>query len=258
MALHYQIVFGVMIFEMAYLLFLSLPLPTALRRSVLRMTHTASELPQVKYTVSFGCLVVFVLFLDALNVAYKINSEKNFDSLQSKPSAAQIATAAMRDRSTDSYINAKMFYAQRNLYLTGGVLFLAIVLSRFHSLISQLIKAEDALSAVTFENEKSRELYSKLSKNSVPKLPTRSKKEEVAEDDLDLQLKENKLPTNDASDSGAPFELRNVLDASVDFASSQVDKINKAYHRLASKASDDRDELPLDNLGPTAEAKKVI
>ena len=38
-------------------------------------------------------------------------------------------------REMDSYMHAKLFQAQRNMYLTGSVIFLSLVFNRFFSLV---------------------------------------------------------------------------------------------------------------------------
>jgi hypothetical protein len=47
------------------------------------------------------------------------------------------------DQVKDSFLHAKLFQAQRNMYLTGSVIFLSLVLNRFFSLIVELQKNEE-------------------------------------------------------------------------------------------------------------------
>ncbi|KAJ1498902.1 hypothetical protein HMI54_012284 [Coelomomyces lativittatus] len=47
------------------------------------------------------------------------------------------------DAGSEALLRSKMFYAQRNMYLTGFTLFLSLILNRFYYLICDVIKQEE-------------------------------------------------------------------------------------------------------------------
>lgn len=90
----------------------------------------------------FGKILFFfimVLFLDSVRNAY--NNDHDHESA----SAQLIAAGNMQNSST---LHMKMFRAQRNMYLTGFTMFLALVLNRFMVLINQMVKYEEQLEIV--------------------------------------------------------------------------------------------------------------
>ena len=52
-----------------------------------------------------------------------------------------------QDFRSESNYYAKKFYAQRNVYLTGFTLFMSLILSRTHSLVLDLINAQEELAS---------------------------------------------------------------------------------------------------------------
>ncbi|EDP44495.1 hypothetical protein MGL_0977 [Malassezia globosa CBS 7966] len=53
----------------------------------------------------------------------------------------------LHDFRSETNYHAKKFYAQRNVYLTGFTLFLSMILARTHSLVLDLINAQEELAA---------------------------------------------------------------------------------------------------------------
>jgi B-cell receptor-associated protein 31 len=66
------------------------------------------------------------------------------------------------DSRTDTYLHAKMFYAQRNVYLTGSCIFLALILNRFHSMVLELLKNEEKAEVLKQQAAKNSKEYMKL------------------------------------------------------------------------------------------------
>lgn len=100
--------------------------------------HISSNYPQVKSAFQIAFVFVLLLFADSLNKMVRAQSEHdNVDY------AKDMRTGIYQLLSTDTFQHAKMFYAQRNLYLTGSVLFLGLILNRFHSMITELVKGTE-------------------------------------------------------------------------------------------------------------------
>ncbi|GEQ69508.1 hypothetical protein JCM33374_g3180 [Metschnikowia sp. JCM 33374] len=137
MALYYNLVFGLLVAEMAFFAILSLPFPRAMRKSVLRTVSAPfrSEQFQIAFKCVFG--FVLVLFIDSVNRVYAVTSELHASS----PSSLS-PTSVMNDRAE---VQARRFYAQRNMYLCGFTLFLTLILTRTYSLVAELIDTKDKL-----------------------------------------------------------------------------------------------------------------
>ncbi|OBA22514.1 B-cell receptor-associated 31-like protein [Metschnikowia bicuspidata var. bicuspidata NRRL YB-4993] len=139
MALYYNLVFGLLVIEMAFFTVLSLPFPRAMRKSVLRTVSMPfrSEQFQIAFKCVFG--FVLVLFIDSVNRVYTVTLE-----LHALSPSTNSPTSMMNDRSE---VQARRFYAQRNMYLCGFTLFLTLILTRTYSLVAELIDTKDKLDA---------------------------------------------------------------------------------------------------------------
>ncbi|EGF77569.1 hypothetical protein BATDEDRAFT_13702 [Batrachochytrium dendrobatidis JAM81] len=130
MTLYYQIVFAMLVYEMALFLLLLAPFPTTWRRSMLKWVSNSKIVVKISYVMRIMFVFVVVLFVDSLN-----NVMKKHEHDEHGHSHA--------DAHTESMVRAKMFYAQRNLYLTGSVVFLSLVLNRFFAMVFELMKNEE-------------------------------------------------------------------------------------------------------------------
>lgn len=135
MALYYNLVFVLLVFEMALFAVLSLPLPSKLRGPLIRAVSSPFQSREV--TIAIRCIIVFVLvlFVDSVNRVATINEELTNESIIGQPNAALI--------SGHSEVHARKFYAQRNLYLTGFTLFLTLIVSRTYGLVAELLKLKE-------------------------------------------------------------------------------------------------------------------
>ncbi|QBM89935.1 B-cell receptor-associated protein 31-like [Metschnikowia aff. pulcherrima] len=145
MALYYNLVFGLLVIEMAFFTVLSLPFPRAMRKSVLRTVSMPfrSEQFQIAFKCVFG--FVLVLFIDSVNRVYAVTSE-----LHAASPNTGTPTSVMNDRSE---VQARRFYAQRNMYLCGFTLFLTLILTRTYLLVAELITTKDKLDNVSTTGE---------------------------------------------------------------------------------------------------------
>ncbi|KAM9896643.1 hypothetical protein OXX79_007356 [Metschnikowia pulcherrima] len=115
MALYYNLVFGLLVIEMAFFTVLSLPFPRAMRKSVLRTVSMPfrSEQFQIAFKCVFG--FVLVLFIDSVNrVASLLRSAQ---------------------------------------HVLGFTLFLTLILTRTYSLVAELITTKDKLDNVSTTGE---------------------------------------------------------------------------------------------------------
>lgn len=147
MTLYYSIVFALLLLEMAMFMVLivralysrQVPLPFSARRKLFRFLATSQIVAKINYCVRITFIFVAVLFIDAFQRMMKIKAE----------SAVTETHQGFQDFRTETNYHAKKFYAQRNVYLTGFTLFLSLILAHTHSLVLDLINAQEELAANT-------------------------------------------------------------------------------------------------------------
>ncbi|EGV66603.1 Endoplasmic reticulum transmembrane protein 3 [Yamadazyma tenuis] len=173
MALYYNLVFGLLVVEVAFFTVLSLPYPRKIRRTVL--TTVSAPFRNEKFQIALKCILgfVLVLFIDSVNRVASVSNELQGSAIR--------GSAIVNDRSE---IQARRFYAQRNMYLCGFTLFLTLILLRTYSLVTELLVTKDKVDALTGESE--------LGETETKDSPSIVKlKEELAAKDKELEsLKE--------------------------------------------------------------------
>lgn len=203
-------VFYLLIAEIVVTTLLLLPLPLNWK-SFLFKKLSSPKFNQVKNGLKFSLVFIGILFIDSLN---KSNSLKSESSRSGKT-----------DAQTDAYIHAKMFYAQRNVYLTGATIFLALVLNRFFSMILDLVKQEEK--ALVLKSQST-----KTSKELLKLIDTDSTK--------DLKIQELTEQIQKLKDQVKDFDI----------LKKQAESLNSEYMHLVDKVAD------LEN--PKTESKKTL
>lgn len=128
-----------------------------------------------QFQIAIKCILGFVLilFIDSVNRVYSVTNElHNSNVIQN----GGIQPGILNDRSE---VQARRFYAQRNMYLCGFTLFLTLILTRTYGLVAELIATKDKLDS--------------YKANEGLKLPTDSAeiaklKKELATKDEDLEI----------------------------------------------------------------------
>ncbi|KAJ1660716.1 Endoplasmic reticulum transmembrane protein 3 [Dispira simplex] len=123
MALHYTLIFALLIFE--------LPLPHRWRRNFLYLVSRSKWVASGFYWIRVIFVFVFLLFLDAV-----VRMQKTENELRMEPIA---------DGRMESQLHARKFYSQRNVYLTGFTLYLGLILSGTYHLVLDLLKREEEM-----------------------------------------------------------------------------------------------------------------
>lgn len=177
MALYYNLVFGLLVVEMVFFTILSLPYPRKIRRTVL--TTVSAPFQNEQFQIALKCVLGFILilFIDSVNRAFSVSAELH----QSDQNVGNAAVAGLlNDRSE---IQARRFYAQRNMYLCGFTLFLTLILSRTYSLVAELIITKDKLDLVKGNSE-----LKGLGKGGADSAEIIELKKQLAKRDEDLEI----------------------------------------------------------------------
>lgn len=113
------------------------PLPNSARRKLLTFLSESPLIKSVQASLKFTFVGILILFIDSVNRVYRVQAE-----LHAAHESVVGAVGAMSDRSE---IQARRFYAQRNMYLCGFTLFLSLILNRTYTLVLDLTIAKDKL-----------------------------------------------------------------------------------------------------------------
>jgi B-cell receptor-associated protein 31 len=81
-------------------------MPNSFRRRLFKAMSNSALLARIEYVLKILFVFVFILFLDSLNRMWRTQAE--IESRERMP-----------DIRTDTNLYSKMFYNQRNMYLTG-------------------------------------------------------------------------------------------------------------------------------------------
>ena len=210
MSLFYSMVFYLLIAEIAFTTVLLLPLPLSWK-SWLFKKLSSSKFNQFRNGLKISLVFIGLLFIDSINKAKSLKSESG---------------SGKKDAQTDAYLHAKMFYAQRNIYLTGATIFLALVLIRFFSMILDLVKQEEKAFVLKSQATKTSKEYMKLIDSE-------------SEKDLEISELKDKI-------SSLESKLKDY-----DILKKQADSVNSEYMKLIDKVAE------LENKG-NRESKKDL
>lgn len=161
------LVFGILMAEMSFLLLLLLPLPHVLRSRIL------DGCAVLRLNANFNVGLIFVTALLGLQFFDCLNKLKRYSMIEN-PYFAQHNTAPQMAGTLLFDQLASKFYAQRNLYITGAVLYLELSINTVVSILRKLVlkenlyrKASIESEDTTKEDEQVRELREQISKKQV-------------------------------------------------------------------------------------------
>lgn len=130
-----------MVVEMVSFCILVLPLPTAVRRRYISFFSNNEFIKSIQVGLKFTFFFILILFVDSVNRVYRVQQEL------AATHESSVATAVVS--SDRSEIQARRFYAQRNMYLCGFTLFLSLILNRTYVLVEDLVATKDKYTSIT-------------------------------------------------------------------------------------------------------------
>ncbi|ATY58713.1 BAP31 domain [Cordyceps militaris] len=164
MTLYYTIVFALLMFEMALFLFFIIPLPHNPRRVIFTFISENKVVAQIQYWLKITFIFIIVLFVDSVNRVYRVQVELH-DTMEraAKSGGTYVASFPQRNLGCQKLtlalpssvvlgherteVQARKFYAQRNMYLCGFTLFLSLILNRTYVMIKDIIRLEERIRA---------------------------------------------------------------------------------------------------------------
>ncbi|KAM3461128.1 hypothetical protein MY5147_004927 [Beauveria neobassiana] len=142
MTLYYTLVFALLMFEMALFMFLIVPLPHNARRAILTFVSENKTIRQIQYWLKITFVFILVLFVDSVNRVYRVQMELAESMEQAARGGGTVVLGHERTE-----VQARKFYAQRNMYLCGFTLFLSLILNRTYVMIKDIIRLEERVRA---------------------------------------------------------------------------------------------------------------
>ncbi|KAK5091398.1 Endoplasmic reticulum transmembrane protein 3 [Lithohypha guttulata] len=139
MTLYYSLVFALLVLEMALFVTLIIPLPHSIKRKMFNFISESVIVAKLQYGLKITFIFITILFADSVNRVYRVQLEM---AAFGKQSNAAAAAAMGTDRME---VQARKFYSQRNMYLTGFTLFLSLILNRMYLMILDQLRIEDKL-----------------------------------------------------------------------------------------------------------------
>lgn len=145
MAFQYVLTFTLLIVEMVLFALISLPLPSTMRRPLLRTLSIPFHTPQ--FQMIMRCVFVFIgiMFVDSVNRTLKVDRELaglgptgDYAGI-----GAGVGGVAVGGGVSRAEIQSRRFYSQRNMYLCGFTLFLSLILNRTSSMVFDLLEIKE-------------------------------------------------------------------------------------------------------------------
>jgi len=136
MTLYYSLVFALLVAEMVVFGALIVPMPFTWRRKLFVFLSENPIIAKIQYGLKITFIFILILFIDSLNRVYRVYLEK-------AQSAREGSTAEVVGGPIRAEVNARKFYSERNMYLTGFTIFLSLILNRTYILILEQLRLEE-------------------------------------------------------------------------------------------------------------------
>jgi len=139
MTLYYSLVFALLMVEMVLFVAIIFPLPHTIKRKMFNFISESVIVAKLQYGLKITFIFITILFVDSVNRVYRVQLEM---SAFNREGAAGRASALGGDRME---VQARKFYSQRNMYLTGFTLFLSLILNRMYIMILDTLRLEEKI-----------------------------------------------------------------------------------------------------------------
>lgn len=144
MSIQMTLVFVTLCIEMAILFLFVLPLPHAVRRKLITVIDLLRNLNNFKIGLGFFTAVLALQFIDCANRLQRLDYLKNPYFTTSNNSSSSMLT--------NDQLAAK-FFSQRNLYLSGAVLYLELSIYTVGTILRKLVSKEENLRQLNVKPE---------------------------------------------------------------------------------------------------------
>jgi len=176
MTLYYSLVFLLLVTEMVIFMGLVMPLPFTVKRKLFTFVSESPIVAKLQYGMKITFIFILILFIDSVNRVYSVQLE----SAKAHQNADAMGGSARME------VQARKFYAQRNMYLCGFTLFLSLILNRTYVLILDTLRLEEEVKRLSGDKSVGGKDSAKLAQagqlGEIGKL-----KKELAQKDRDIE-----------------------------------------------------------------------
>ncbi|KAK5773814.1 hypothetical protein RI543_004870 [Arxiozyma heterogenica] len=143
MSLYFTLLFAFLILEMCILFFIVLPLPNRIRKLVYNIWNKLSNKQEYRTVSYILWVIVGLLFIDSWKRA-NVPIHLHFRSSRGDNDVSG-SGSTLDDPVTSIQGFATRAYNQRNVYISGFILYFMVVIPSIMSLIKRLIKYQDLI-----------------------------------------------------------------------------------------------------------------
>ncbi|CCF58801.1 hypothetical protein KAFR_0F02040 [Kazachstania africana CBS 2517] len=172
MSLYFTLLFALLTTQMAILFVLVLPLPNKMRKMCYNMWEIASMKQEFKVIIVMLNILVGLLFVDSWKRAHVPIRHKGVNDLDSTLSMQGLASRA---------------YNQRNVYISGFILYFMAGIPTVLSIVRRLIKYQDLINEKTKKGS-SKEAALVSDDKEIAKLQEELRKKDVSLEGLKKQI----------------------------------------------------------------------
>uniref|UniRef100_A0A0D6RAA3 Endoplasmic reticulum transmembrane protein n=1 Tax=Araucaria cunninghamii TaxID=56994 RepID=A0A0D6RAA3_ARACU len=192
MTLYYSLVFVLLVVEMVLFMALIVPMPFTLKRKMFNFISESPIVAKLQYGMKITFIFILILFIDSVNRVYRVQIEM---AAVTKDAGAGRAAAIGSERME---VQARKFYSQRNMYLTGFTLFLSLILNRTYIMILDVLRLE--------EKVKQYEGDSSAGGKDGEKLSPRFRADEIGKLKREIEKKDKQLEALESQSKGLQKE----------------------------------------------------
>jgi len=109
-----------------------------MKRKLFNFISESPTVAKLQYGLKITFIFILILFVDSVNRVYRVQVEM---AALSKDTSGAGRAAAMGSERME--VQARKFYSQRNMYLTGFTLFLSLILNRTYIMILDVLRLEE-------------------------------------------------------------------------------------------------------------------
>ncbi|KAJ3369195.1 hypothetical protein GGF31_005476 [Allomyces arbusculus] len=137
-----------LIAEIIVFLILALPMPRAVRKTITKFITQSWIVTKLVTAFRWTFIFLTLLFIDSFTRQYRMTQERA-EAIEEGHYHHQHGNLGIITGDLDP--RAKLYYAQRNMYMVGFSLFMMVVLDRYRAVLLELVRSEEQVAELTVQ-----------------------------------------------------------------------------------------------------------
>ncbi|KAJ3357924.1 hypothetical protein GGF32_000814 [Allomyces javanicus] len=137
-----------LIAEIIVFLILVLPMPRSVRKTITKFITQSWIVTKLVTAFRWTFIFLALLFIDSFTRQYKMTQERA-EAIEEGHYHHQHGNLGIITGDLDP--RAKLYYAQRNMYMVGFALFMMVVLDRYRAVLLELVQSEEQVAELTVQ-----------------------------------------------------------------------------------------------------------